>query len=196
MNDGHTSDDVSLKLLDELMREPMITQRALAARLGIALGLVNAYVRRLYKKGHIKVKNLPKKRIKYIITPKGFTEKVRLTYNYMYRSMNYFREVRQKIEYTYVKMQAAGVKNILLWGDGEIAEMCFISTRGLPLEVIGIVGKKKIENGFFNQHIYTKDDIDSIDYDAILVSSMDEKIINTINQSDISSDKIYYLWRL
>ncbi|MCG2814110.1 MAG: winged helix-turn-helix domain-containing protein, partial [Thermodesulfovibrionales bacterium] len=56
---NHPHEDISLKLLDELTKEPVITQRALADRLGIALGLVNAYVKRLYNKGLIKVKNLP-----------------------------------------------------------------------------------------------------------------------------------------
>lgn len=193
MNNGNASDDISLKLLNELQREPMITQRALAANLGIALGLVNAYVRRLYKKGYIKVKNLPKKRIKYIITPKGFIEKVRLTYSYMHTSINHFKHVRYKIEQTYSLMIALDIKRMLLWGDGEIAELCYISARGLPLEIMGIIGEKKVENGFFNNHVYTVKDIDSLDFDAILVSSMADEIIKAVNQCGINNEKIYYL---
>lgn len=193
MNNGNVSDEISLRLLDELTKEPLITQRALAARLGIALGLVNAYVKRLYKKGYIKVKNLSKNRIKYIITPKGFTEKARLTYNYMHRSVNYFKEVRRKIEDTYRVMLSSGIKNILLWGDGEIAELCYISTRGLPLKIVGVVADKGVENGFFGYHVYSPDDVNRIDYDAILVSSMEDRIVDTINQSGISPDRIYFL---
>ena len=193
MNSDNISDEISLRLLDELTREPLITQRALAARLGIALGLVNAYVKRLYKKGYIKVKNLPKNRIKYIITPKGFTEKVRLTYNYMHRSVNYFKEVRHKIEHTYTSMLSSGIKNILLWGDGEIAELCYISTRGLPLKIVGIVGERRIENGFFGHHIYSIEDVNNIEYDAVLVSSIQSGIIESIKQSGIDPSKIYYL---
>jgi len=193
MNSDKAPDEISLRLLDELTKEPLITQRALAARLGIALGLVNAYVKRLYKKGYIKIKNLPKNRIKYIITPKGFTEKARLTYSYMHRSINYFKEVRQNIEHTYTSMMSSGIKNILLWGDGEIAELCYISTRGLPLKIIGVVADKSLENGFFGHHVYSPDDVNRIDYDAILVSSMEDRIIDTINQSGISPDIVYYL---
>ncbi len=187
------SDEISLRLLDELIKEPSITQRALAGRLGIALGLANAYVKRLYKKGYIKVKTLPKNRIKYIITPKGFTEKARLTYSYMNRSINYFKEVRQKIEQTYGSMIASDVKNILLWGDGEIAELCYISTRGLPLKIVGVVSDKKVENGFFGRHIYTAEDIAYINYDAVLVSSMESKVIGDINQAGIDPALVYQL---
>jgi DNA-binding MarR family transcriptional regulator len=192
MNNQDSSDRISLRLLDELTKEPMITQRALAAHLGIALGLVNAYVKRLYKKGYIKIKNLPKNRIKYIITPKGFTEKARLTYNYMHRSVHYFKEVRNRIEHTYSSMMKSGVNNILLWGDGEIAELCYISTRGLPLKIVGVVSDKRVENGFFGHHIYSIDDLNNINYDAILISAMENKVIDTINQY-VNSDRIYYL---
>ncbi len=193
MNSNKASDEISLRLLDELTKEPLITQRALSARLGIALGLVNAYVKRLYKKGYIKVKTLPKKRIKYIITPKGFTEKARLTYNYMHRSLNYFKEVRSKIENTYTSMMSSGVKNVLLWGDGEIAELCYISTRGLPLKIVGIVADKRIENGFFGHNIYLPHDIRDIEYDAILVASIEDKAVSSLKQLEINPDRIYFL---
>ena len=193
MNNQDSSDRISLRLLDELTKEPMITQRALAAHLGIALGLVNAYVKRLYRKGYIKIKNLPKNRIKYIITPKGFTEKARLTYNYMHRSVHYFKEVRNRIEHTYSSMMKSGVNNILLWGDGEIAELCYISTRGLPLKIVGVVADKRVENGFFGHHIYQHHDIRDISYDAILVASIENKAVASLKQLEINPDRIYFL---
>src|SRR5208283_3491758 len=104
MNTPNAQDEISLRLLDELTRESEISQRALAGRLGIALGLVNSYIKRLYKKGHIKIKTLPRNRIKYIITPTGFTEKARLTYTYMHYSIKYFKEIRSNIERIYAKM--------------------------------------------------------------------------------------------
>jgi len=193
MNTTDTPDEISLRLLDEFSRDSVISQRALAGRLGIALGLVNSYIKRLYKKGHIKVKTLPKNRIKYIITPQGFTEKARLTYNYMGHSIKYFREIRITIERIYARMLADDINSILLWGDGEIAELCYISTRGLPLTIVGVVSENTIENGFFGYHVYTVSDITGLDYDAILVSSIDDKIIAAVQQTDITNKKVFYL---
>ena len=193
MNTKNNSDDISYKLLDELNKESTVSQRALADRLGIALGLVNAYIKRLYKKGHIKVKKLPKNRIKYIITPQGFSEKTRLAYKYMQYSILYFKDIRQKVENTYEEMTRTGIKKVLLWGDGELAELCYISTRGLPLEIVGVVGKKKIDNGFFNRHVYTLQDIHNIEFDAILVSTLEEKAIKSLQDTGIDSEKIFYL---
>jgi DNA-binding MarR family transcriptional regulator len=187
-------DEISLKLLDELTRGSVISQRALADNLGIALGLVNAYIKRLYSKGYIKIKNLPRNRIKYIITPKGFAEKAKLTYNYLHHSINYFKDARKKIEHAYAVMLASGVRNVLLWGDGEIAELCYISARGLPINIVGVIGEKNIENGFFGHHVYSEDAARSIEYDAVLVSSLDmrDKIMKATDHN-INAKDIYYL---
>ena len=193
MNSRHAFDEISFNLLKELTKEPVVTQRALAARLNIALGLVNAYVKRLYKKGYIKIKTLPENRIKYIITPKGFAEKARLTYCYMHRSINYFRDVKQKVENVYAGMVASGIKEILLWGDGEVAELCYISTRGLPLKVVGVVGDKRIENGFFGHNIYSIECLKDVAYDGILVSLIGNKVVKCISQAGVNPDRIYYL---
>jgi DNA-binding MarR family transcriptional regulator len=188
----NSPDEIALKLLDELTRGSAISQRALADRLGIALGLVNAYIKRLYKKGYIKIKNLPRNRIKYIVTPKGFAERAKLTYNYLHRSINYYKEVRKKIENAYALMMASGVRNVLLWGDGEISELCYISTRGLPINVVGVVSDKRIENGFYGKHVYSIDDVRNIEYDAVLVSTMDDNIVKTISHY-INNKSINYL---
>jgi DNA-binding Lrp family transcriptional regulator len=187
-------DEISLKLLDELTRGSVVSQRALADNLGIALGLVNAYIKRLCKKGYIKITSLPRNRIKYIVTPKGFAEKAKLTYDYLHYSINYFKEVRKKIEHAYTVMMASGVKNVLLWGDGEIAELCYISARGLPIAIVGVIGEKDIENGFFGHHVYSVEAAQSVEYDAVLVSSLDmrDKIMKAMDQN-IKTKDIYYL---
>ena len=187
-------DEISLKLLDELTRGSVISQRALADNLGIALGLVNAYIKRLGKKGYIKITSLPRNRIKYIVTPKGFAEKAKLTYDYLHHSITYFKEVRKKIEHAYSVMMASGVRNVLLWGDGEIAELCYISARGLPITIVGVIGEKDIENGFFGHHVYSVDSAQGIEYDAVLVSSLDmrDKIVKATDKN-VNTKDIYYL---
>src|SRR3989337_291919 len=181
----NSTDEISLKLLDELPRGSVISQRALADNLGIALGLVNAYIKRLGKKGYIKITNLPRNRIKYIVTPKGFAEKAKLAYDYLHHSLNYFKEIRKKIEHAYAVMMASGVRNVLLWGDGEIAELCFISARGLPITIVGVIGGNEVESGFFGHHVYSIEAAHSIEYDAVLVSSLDMrgKIIQAMDQN-------------
>ena len=69
-----------LLLLSELDRDGGATQRILATKLGVALGLTNLYLKRLARKGYIKITTIPRNRIRYLLTPQGVTEKSRLTY--------------------------------------------------------------------------------------------------------------------
>ncbi len=158
-SESKSDNDIALKILDEISRESDITQRTLAGRLNIALGLVNAYIKRLTKKGHIKISKGPMNRVKYALTPKGFTHRVSLTYNYMQSSINYFKNVRLKIDDVFKQMIVSGAKNVLIWGDGEIAELAYISMRGLPVNLVGVIDGRNKEKGFFGHNIYSHEDL-------------------------------------
>jgi DNA-binding MarR family transcriptional regulator len=190
---SNKTNDIILRILDELSRESHITQRTLSDRLGIALGLVNAYIKRLTKKGYIKVTTIPKNRVKYILTPKGFAEKIRLTYEYMHYSINYFKEIRQRIDSVYRQMIASGVRDILIWGDGEVAELSYISMRGLPLNLVGVVDSKRVDRGFFGYNVYSFEDLSSLDYDAILVTSFNEKERQKIKSLGVDMKRVFTL---
>lgn len=55
------------------------------------------------------------------------------------------------------------------------------------------MSEKGIDQGFFGHHIYSADNIAGVDYDAVLVSSIDEKIVADILQAGVPPQKIYYL---
>ena len=186
-------DDITLRILDEINRESLITQRTLSSSLNIALGLVNTYIKRLATKGHIKITKGPMNRAKYVLTRKGFTHRVALTYDFMQSSINYFKEARQKIDIIYGQMIKAGVKSILIWGDGEIAELAYISLRGLDLKLTGLVDSRKNDNDFFGHHIYSFEDVKNLEYDAILIASFDKIEVQKIEDLGIDREKVYSL---
>ena len=86
-----------LKLLEAVEQDSRVTQRSLATKLGIALGLTNIYLKRLVRKGYIKCVNVQSNRITYLITPRGIAEKARLTYEFMDYSLHLYGEVRQHL---------------------------------------------------------------------------------------------------
>src|SRR5438445_12821261 len=83
---------IVLGLLESVERDGAQSQRRLATELGIALGLVNAYLKRCVKKGYVKVSNVPSHRYAYYLTPQGFAEKSRLTVEYISYSFSFFRQ--------------------------------------------------------------------------------------------------------
>ncbi len=87
----------SLQILDELAQNDSLTQRDLSGRLGIALGLVNSYIKNLVAKGFITVKAIPPKRYTYYLTPKGFTEKTRLAYDLLQDYTRIYREAKNNL---------------------------------------------------------------------------------------------------
>ena len=184
---------ISLKILDEISRAPSITQRTISSSLNIALGLVNAYIKRLAKTGYIKITKGPMNRVKYVLTREGFTHRVALTYNYMQSSINYFRDARQRIDDVYRQMIDAGANNILIWGDGEVAELSYISMRGLPLKLLGVVDDRSRESGFFGYPIYSFEDVAELQFDAILIASFTNEEMQKLNELGIDSEKVYSL---
>ena len=195
MNNSETDkhDDITLRILDEINRESLITQRTLSSSLNIALGLVNTYIKRLAKKGYIKITKGPMNRVKYALTRKGFTHRVSLTYNFMQSSIDYFKDARRKIDIIYGQMIKSGIKTVLIWGDGEIAELCYISLRGLPIKLMGVVDDNKKDNGFFGHHIYSFEDVENLEYDAILIASFGKTEVQKIEDLGIDKNKVYSL---
>src|ERR1700727_1765027 len=89
-----SNDRIVLGLLTSVDSNGARSQRHIAAELDIALGLVNAYLKRSIKKGLVKVSQAPARRYAYYLTPQGFSEKSRLTIEYLSSSFSFFRQAK------------------------------------------------------------------------------------------------------
>jgi len=125
-----------LRLLEEIERRPDTTQADLAARLGVAVGSVNWYLKRLIEKGYVKVTRMQRRRLHYLITPRGMAEKARLTYEYTQASLHMYRQVRQEAQRLLETAQEAGYKAVRIEGNNDMAEICYLTCleRGLQAE--------------------------------------------------------------
>jgi DNA-binding MarR family transcriptional regulator len=130
-----------LEILAELARTDHVTQRRLAARLGIALGLTNLYLKRLARKGYIKITSIPPRRVRYLLTPKGMAQKTRLTYEYMDYSRQLYRETRMMLRQKLRPLVQRGQREVTLYGTEEAAELAFLTLRELGLEVKAVFGE-------------------------------------------------------
>jgi DNA-binding MarR family transcriptional regulator len=124
-----------LRLLEEIAREPDTTQADLASRLGVAVGSVNWYLKRLVRKGYVKVTRLQRRRLRYLITPQGMAEKARLTYQYMQASLNVYRQARHEAQRLLGEAQRRGYRAVRIEGDSEVAEICYLTGLEQGLEV-------------------------------------------------------------
>ncbi len=83
MNTPKREDSITLEILDTIDAKSDSTQRHIAQRTGVALGLANSYLKRCIRKGLIKIQQAPANRYLYYLTPKGLAEKSRLTREYL-----------------------------------------------------------------------------------------------------------------
>lgn len=118
-----SQDDVLRQLLEEIHEDPAVTQRKLASNLGLSIGAVNWHLKRCAAKGLIKLGQVPVKRYLYYLTPEGFSEKARLTAEFMRGSLKILRVGRQQYEAILQQCQANAWTNLVLLGDSELAEL-------------------------------------------------------------------------
>jgi DNA-binding MarR family transcriptional regulator len=135
----HANDIRTLKLLEAIEGNPGPSQRDLAQQLGVSLGLVNAFVKRLAKKGYFKVTQVPKNRARYVLTPRGALEKTRLTLEYIQFSHAFYREARQKLRRVLATLARQGTRRVVFYGTGDVAEMAFICLQEVPIRLQAVV---------------------------------------------------------
>jgi DNA-binding MarR family transcriptional regulator len=143
---GNEDPEIVLGLLSAIEQDSSVTQRSLSRELGIALGLANAYLKRCAKKGLIKVRQVPLNRYAYYLTPKGFSEKSRLTAEYLTISFNFFRDARAQCAALLDGAAREGWCRIALVGAGELAEIAVLSAAETAAEII-CVADDRIDAG-------------------------------------------------
>jgi DNA-binding MarR family transcriptional regulator len=160
-----------LQILDELAKNDTVTQRDLSNRLGIALGLVNSYVRNLIAKGYITVKAIPPKRYGYYLTSKGFLEKTRLACDLLQDYTRIYREAKSNYRTIFHALENAGNTRIIFAGVAEVAEFAFITMQETRLHLVGMVDTERNGEKFLEFVIQPLSAIKNHPYDSILITS-------------------------
>lgn len=132
--------DLTLSVLSAVAEDNKATQRSLSAELGIALGLTNAYLKRAVDKGLVKIKHIPSNRYLYYLTPKGFSEKARLTGEYLISSLNFYRKARNECNEIIYQFEKKGIKNIVLSDRNELAEIFILSALDTNVKIACLLG--------------------------------------------------------
>ncbi|HWL03523.1 MAG TPA: winged helix-turn-helix transcriptional regulator [Xanthobacteraceae bacterium] len=136
--EGHSA-KIVLGILESIEEDGAKSQRRLAADLGIALGLVNLYLKRCVRKGLLKVSEAPMRRYAYYLTPQGFSEKARLTGEYLSGSLEFFRKARKEATGMLEAARARGARHVVFVGAGDFAEVAILSALDANVGVAGIL---------------------------------------------------------
>jgi DNA-binding MarR family transcriptional regulator len=183
-----------LTVLDAIARDQHITQRHLAAQLGIALGLTNIYLKRLIRKGYIKCVNVQANRLLYLLTPQGIAEKSRLTYEFMDYSLHLYREVRQHLSEVLRPCADGGAQRIAVFGTGEPAELAYLSLKEQGLEPVAIFAAQA-GGTFLGMPILGLDDCAAVPFDRLIVATLDkpDSLVKQLTRAGIPVAKLLTL---
>jgi DNA-binding MarR family transcriptional regulator len=131
------------ELLDAIAQDSLVTQASLSARLGMAVGSVNWYIKRLINRGYVKVSHLERTRLKYHLTPEGMSILTQRTFQYLKRSLTVYSDLRQKAKAIVTDLRSQGVTHVCLEGNDELIDILRLTCieEGMSLDAVhdGIV---------------------------------------------------------
>jgi len=122
--ENSTENSRELALLENIERDPLVTQATLATQLGVAVGTVNWHIKRLIEKGAVKIKPDKRRKLKYIITPEGLALRARLTVDYIEQQFLLYRNTRKRVGEQLEQARRAGFERVRIVGSGDVADIC------------------------------------------------------------------------
>ena len=190
-----------LEILTAVDEGGSLTQRALAQRLGVALGLTNLYLKRLSRKGYLKIVEFPRKpatrkRLRYLLTPKGIAEKTRLTYEHMSYALNLYRRTRETLRQTLADLAPAGAKRIALYGTGDAAELAYLTLKEFGLEPVAVFARDT-GGEFLGYRVRPAGELADEEIDRVIVATFErpEPIVVELQALGIADAKLLTLRR-
>lgn len=165
---------ILLELLESVERDGAKTQRHLATELGIAVGLVNAYLKRCVKKGLVKVRHAPARRYAYYLTPQGFAEKSRLTAEYLSYSFSFFRQAKADCARVFETARVRGFQRLALAGRSDLAEIAALSATESGARIVAVVDREATEDRFIGVPLVNSYDRVPEPFDAVVITALNQ----------------------
>jgi len=185
-------------ILDLIEKNKDITQREIASHLGIAVSMINNYLEIFDKDKLIQRKKHTTKTVEYFITNKGKERRKVLNIGYLKHSQIVYNSAREGVEKFLEQLENKGIKNLFLYGAGEVAEILLnsiYSSEKTKLKILGVIDDNQSKIGRFKYEtpVVPLELVNSIEHDGILISSYTNKnsIIYNLNKFNYDSNKIF-----
>ena len=134
-------DEREFELINIIGAELGANQRDLSRQMALSLGMTNMLIRRLLSKGYIRIQQLNKKKVEYILTPQGFAEKMRKSVRYTMKTINSIGLIKRHLSDVLMHAYEAGHRKFYILGESDLAGL------------IEIVLKEKIKTGYELCHV-------------------------------------------
>jgi len=166
-----------LNTLLELKENPSITQRSLAHRLNISLGLTNAILQNLIHRGWIKAKRLTGRKILYLITPQGMARATNLIYDRFRETQNYYQYTKELLTSYLTDLYHQGKRKAIIYGTTQLAEITYLSLLDSPLKLHSIITDDPSKKKFLGRQVFLISDFIKKYSQQLSVKSQKELVI-------------------
>jgi hypothetical protein len=196
------------KVLEAIASGRHVTQRSLSSDLGVALGMSNLLMRRLVKKGWVRVSNVSPRRVRYLITPAGIAAKARLTRQYFLSSLAFYRDCREHVSSRFALLAGElrddgvdpqGPSDVVFYGAGEVAEVAYICLQETRLRLLGVVdevpSKRLLDHPVHGPDALSGRTLDGRPYAMLVVMPSDDenRVRRTLTLREVPLDRVFWL---
>jgi len=155
---------MTLEILQAIDAKSDVTQRHLASHMGVALGLANSYLKRCVRKGLVKIHQAPANRYLYYLTPKGFTEKSRLTAEYLSYSFGFYRSASESCAEVLATCESNEYQRLGLYGFSDLAEIAALRAMEHRVDLLCLLDPERRNRRFLDLPvIHDLDDAPELD---------------------------------
>ena len=201
-HDQHTH-----KLLSAIATGEHVSQRSLAKSLGIALGLTNLILRRVVRKGWVRMIHIRPNRVRYLLTPTGIAEKARMSRDSLKYSIRLYTEARERIRDQIAALAQTSAQSgngndgrrVAFLGAGELAEIGYVCLQETDLRLVGVIGDSTRAR-FFNVPVYPLSalrgqKLGDEAFDWLLVMSLEEReeTAAELESANVPPERVHWL---
>ena len=153
---------------------------------------MNSYLKALISKGYITVSGIPRKRCAYYLTPNGFSEKARLTYQHLQNLTSLYKVARKDFSALFARLEGSGIKRLAFCGVDEITEIAYLSLKESGLELAAICDPMPSRKKFLGHSVIPVSELPQVEFDLVVITSFlsGEALNLALLASGIGGDRI------
>ncbi|MBM4066327.1 MAG: winged helix-turn-helix transcriptional regulator [Planctomycetes bacterium] len=156
-------------ILQSLENGEQTSQRQLSSQLGINVASINFALKKLTKRGLVKMLGANPRRMQYILTPKGIAEKTQIAYKFFDRNFHFYKAVRKDVEDKISSISFDDKKRIAIYGVTDLMEIAYLVIQDKELDLVAIVDDEtKIR--IFGYHVIGTEEINNYSPDFLMLT--------------------------
>ena len=183
-------DEREFELINIIGPELGLNQRDLSKHMNISLGMINMLIRRLIAKGFIRIQQLDKRKVEYLLTPKGFAEKMQKSVKYTLKTMNSIGLIKNGLKAVLIKLVEQGEKRFIMLGESDFSALVEMVLKEIcPQEHTLTYVDHVPKEGFYGVLLVCKEmdysgiDLNATNYvDLVHELAKDEELLNNITK--------------